>query len=193
MASGGDDIVMESMESGWRRRGDKSTYWQGNNTLKIPISLHVKNRKRLVTLMGKEFEKSLVLLQGLDDMMRSDSDYEFLFRQDSNFHYLFGVAEPGCMGAVDTRTGAAILFVPRLPKDYAIWMGRIATLDDFKNKYEVDQVRVMMFRFFPFVGRCYVTSPASGPAHRPNRPHAQAYASHQPPAQFTVFWLAGVI
>ena len=33
------------------------------------------------------------------------------------------------------------MFVPRLPDDYAVWMGAIASLDDFKRKYEVDDVR----------------------------------------------------
>ena len=33
----------------------------------------------------------------------------------------------------------SILFIPRLPADYAIWMGRIPSLDEYKTKYEVDE------------------------------------------------------
>lgn len=38
------------------------------------------------------------------------------------------------------RTGHSTLFVPHLPEEYAIWMGRLHTLQDFKDKYEVDEV-----------------------------------------------------
>lgn len=33
----------------------------------------------------------------------------------------------GFWGAVDTRTERTLLFMPRLPKSYAVWMGHIAT------------------------------------------------------------------
>jgi Xaa-Pro dipeptidase len=53
---------------------------------------------------------------------------------------MFGVTEPGCYGLVDVDTGKATLFVPHLPDEYAVWMGKLLTLDDFKQKYEVDEV-----------------------------------------------------
>jgi Xaa-Pro dipeptidase len=53
---------------------------------------------------------------------------------------MFGVTEPGCYGLVDVGTGKATLFVPHLPDEYAVWMGTLLTLDDFKLKYEVDEV-----------------------------------------------------
>lgn len=54
--------------------------------------------------------------------------------------YLFGVTEPGCYGTVDVTSGSTTLFVPRLPSEYAVWMGPLLSLDDFKQKYEVDAV-----------------------------------------------------
>ena len=36
-----------------------------------------------------------------------------LFRQDSKFHYLFGVKEPEFYGAIETDTKKAILFIPK--------------------------------------------------------------------------------
>lgn len=60
--------------------------------------------------------------------------------QESYFMYLFGVTEPGCYGTVDVATGSATLFVPRLPTEYAVWMGPLLSLDNFKTKYEVDAV-----------------------------------------------------
>ena len=47
--------------------------------------------------------------------------------------------EPGCYGAIDVNTGASILFVPRLPPEYAIWQGKLHTLDNFKERYGVDE------------------------------------------------------
>ena len=56
--------------------------------------------------------------------MRHDTDHEPLFRQESYFHWLFGVREPDFYGALDVKTGRAMLFIPHLPIEYAIWMGK---------------------------------------------------------------------
>lgn len=47
--------------------------------------------------------------------------------------------EPDCYGALDLATGASILFVPRLSAEYAIWQGKLHTLDDFRKRYGVDE------------------------------------------------------
>lgn len=54
--------------------------------------------------------------------------------------WAFGVMEPGCFGAIQVDSGKEILFVPRLPPSYAVWMGPLLTLEDFKTKYQVDEV-----------------------------------------------------
>ncbi len=60
--------------------------------------------------------------------------------QESYFHWSFGVLEPDCFGAIRVGDGLSILFVPRLPDDHAVWMGKIPALDDYKKRYEVDEV-----------------------------------------------------
>lgn len=54
--------------------------------------------------------------------------------------WTFGVLEPGCYGAIQIDTGKQILFVPRLPQNYVIFMGPLLTLEDYKNKYQIDEV-----------------------------------------------------
>jgi hypothetical protein len=139
----GGDGFMEHMEAGWKRGGEDgpSFYWMGNDTHKVPRSLHAENRKRMLTLLDKDSVKGLALMMGGKEVCRNDSDHEPIFRQESNFHYLFGVAEPDCYATIDTQSGATTLFIPRLPAEYAMWMGAIATPDDFKKKYEVQDVR----------------------------------------------------
>lgn len=40
---------------------------------------------------------------------------------------MFGITEPDCYGAVDVDTGRCVIFMPRLPDAYAVWMGRLVT------------------------------------------------------------------
>ena len=80
------------------------------------------------------------------DMVHTDREHfkskfvSFVHLQESYFTYLFGVTEPGCYGTVEIKTGRATLYVPRLPEEYAVWMGPLLGLEDFKKKYEVDTV-----------------------------------------------------
>ena len=120
-----------------------SVFERGLFTLRIPMELHALNRKRLVdklrevqSLNGKT---AIVLLQGGSSKTRYCSDHEPLFRQESYFHWMFGVQEPDFLGAVNLVSGKSCLFAPRLPESYAVWMGRLATLNDIRMKYEVDE------------------------------------------------------
>lgn len=48
--------------------------------------------------------------------------------------------EPDCFGAIDITNNKSILFIPRLPESYAVWMGKIHPPSDFQAKYGVDSV-----------------------------------------------------
>lgn len=55
--------------------------------------------------------------------------------------YFFGVREPGCYGIVNVTSRRSTLFVPRLPAEYATWMGKLLTVDNVREQYGVDEVR----------------------------------------------------
>ncbi|BFZ20614.1 hypothetical protein BsWGS_23653 [Bradybaena similaris] len=119
------------------------TYCKGEHTLEIPMELFKQNRGRLCERLrgtGKVPAGAIVLLQGGVAETRNDSDHELLFRQESYFHWAFGVEEPDFYGAIEVDTGKSILFPPNLPESYAVWMGRLLTADDFKHLYSVDEV-----------------------------------------------------
>jgi Xaa-Pro dipeptidase len=85
---------------------------------------------------------SLVLLQGGEsqEFQRYSSDVNHTpFRQESYFHWAFGVLESDCFGAIDVDTGKTILFIPRLPESYLIWSGKIYPPSHFCTKYGVDE------------------------------------------------------
>eukprot|EP00906_Rhabdomonas_costata_P007666 RCo010979 len=110
----------------------------------VPMALHALNRSRLCKAFQQQSEGlltgSFVLLQGGQDQARGSTDYEPTFRQESYFHWAFGVWEPGFYGVIDLNQNKATLFMPRLPESYAIWAGEIQPPSFFKDKYEVDEV-----------------------------------------------------
>ncbi|XP_064610460.1 LOW QUALITY PROTEIN: xaa-Pro dipeptidase-like [Liolophura sinensis] len=118
-------------------------FCRGDHTLSVPMTLFKQNRSRLCEALrssGTIQKGSIVVLQGGEAVMRYCSDHEPLFRQESYFHWTFGVEEPDFYGAVEVDSGKSILFCPKLPESYAVWMGRLKTTDDFMAQYGVDEV-----------------------------------------------------
>uniref|UniRef100_A0A3Q2ZE60 Xaa-Pro dipeptidase n=1 Tax=Kryptolebias marmoratus TaxID=37003 RepID=A0A3Q2ZE60_KRYMA len=118
-------------------------FWLGNETLRVSAALFAENRRRLCQgLKAKDglVPKSVVVLQGGEQKQRYCTDTDVVFRQESFFHWAFGVTEPDCYGAIDVDSGKSILFVPKLPESYATWMGEIFPKEHFKEKYAVDEV-----------------------------------------------------
>lgn len=120
-----------------------STFQMGPQTYSVPMSLFRDNRSRVKAALCAErkFEsRTFVLLEGGKDVPFNDTDIDFHFRQESFFQYMFGVKEPGCYGVLNLDNGESILFVPRLPQEYAVWMGHLHTLEEFQKMYETDKV-----------------------------------------------------
>nr|XP_026493897.1 xaa-Pro dipeptidase [Vanessa tameamea] len=109
----------------------------GPGTLEVPLSLFAKNRQRLAEKLQSG---QVVVLQGGDSISHYDTDIEYVFRQEAYFTWVCGVREPGCFFALDVKTGKAHLFVPRLPEEYEVWMGKLLTPSEFKKIYGVEEV-----------------------------------------------------
>jgi len=124
--------------------GLRSAYYSlGEHTLKVPTALFQLNRKRLVERLRtnrKVNTNSFVVLQGGEESTRYCSDVGPVFRQESYFHWAFGVLEPDCYGAIRVGDGRSYLFVPKLPDEYAVWLGKIPKLEDYQKRYDVDEV-----------------------------------------------------
>lgn len=114
----------------------------GQESLKVPRKLHTLNRERLVKGLkeASNVEGSIVLLQGGEAETLYSSDKEITFRQESYFHWAFGVREPDCYGAIKVDTGKSILFIPELSEEYIVWMGKIHPKEHLRKTYEVDEV-----------------------------------------------------
>ncbi|KAH8091272.1 manganese ion binding protein [Aureococcus anophagefferens] len=84
-----------------------AAYDQGLATYRVPMALHALNRARLCEALSAAGASGVVLLEGGEQQTRYDTDHEPVFRQESYFQWLFGVAEPGCYGAVRLSDGEA--------------------------------------------------------------------------------------
>ncbi|XP_065332499.1 xaa-Pro dipeptidase [Cloeon dipterum] len=121
----------------------RPVYEKGQHTLAVPMSMFADNRTRLLQRLRQVAGvtgESVVLLQGGDTQNVYCTDAEDVFRQESFFHWAFGVLEPGFYGAIVVGTGEAILFAPQLPPEYDVVMGHVATNDEWRQRYAVDRV-----------------------------------------------------
>ena len=124
----------------------------GLRTYRVPLDLYATNRAKLLAALRSHLGLGLglgpgacanvvVYLEGGISETRHATDHEPMFRQESYFHYLFGVREPDVCGCVELDTGRATLFIPKLPEEYATIMGRIKSREEVREEYGVDDVR----------------------------------------------------
>ncbi|HEX6983153.1 MAG TPA: aminopeptidase P family protein [Balneolaceae bacterium] len=101
--------------------------------------MHHLHRKKLFSLFDEE-ERAIVYMKGAELMYRYDTDYEFPFRQESNFQYLTGVNEPDFHLILDLNKQEYHLFVPRRDAQYAVWHGRVKTKEQYQEEYQPDHL-----------------------------------------------------
>ena len=97
-------------------------------------------RKKLFSLFDDE-QENVIYIKGAELMYRYQTDFEFPFRQESNFWYLTGVDEPDYHMILDLKTETYYLFAPKRDEHYGVWHGRIKSKDDIQTLYEPNELR----------------------------------------------------
>mmetsp|Transcript_24936 Transcript_24936/g.58858 ORF Transcript_24936/g.58858 Transcript_24936/m.58858 type:complete len:596 (-) Transcript_24936:54-1841(-) len=124
----------------------------GLDTYRVPMALHELNRARLVEAMIERLMKTeetsdspalprgVILIEGGKQTTRYDTDHEPVFRQESYFHWAFGVPDADVYGAISLPSGDATLFIPQHGLDYEIFCGSSPDLQSTCSKYGVENV-----------------------------------------------------
>lgn len=99
--------------------------------------MHHQHREKLISLFD-DHQNGVIYVQGADIMYRYSTDYEFPFRQESNFWYLTGANEPNCSLIIDLKEEEYHLFVPKRDAQYAVWHGYVKTEEQYKEEYNPD-------------------------------------------------------
>lgn len=102
------------------------------------MSTHL-HREKLLSLFDEE-QEGVIFLKGAETMYRYGTDYEFPFRQESNFWYLTGVNEPEYHALIDIKSGDFHLFSPKLDAKFAVWHGKIRRKDEIEEDYRPDSL-----------------------------------------------------
>jgi len=101
--------------------------------------MHHLHRNKLFSLLDDE-ESAIVYMKGADLMYRYDTDYEFPFRQESNFWYLTGVNEPDFHLVLDLKKQEYHLFAPKRDAQYAVWHGIVKSKEELQEEYQPDHL-----------------------------------------------------
>src|SRR5690554_569217 len=101
--------------------------------------MYSQHREKLLSLFDDN-QKGVVFIQGEEIMYRYGTDYEFPFRQESNFWYLTGVNEPDCSMLLDLEKEEYHLFVPERDAQYAVWHGYVKTMKQYQEEYQPDHL-----------------------------------------------------
>ncbi|KAL3469662.1 putative Xaa-Pro aminopeptidase [Aspergillus californicus] len=85
--------------------------------------------------------EGLIYLVGKPTVDWGDSDQPRPFRQRRYFYYITGTDEADCYVTYDIRNDLLTLYVPNFDLQHAIWMGPTLTVDEARQRYDVDRVR----------------------------------------------------
>ncbi len=120
---------------------DLHFFSRGGDSLVIDLNMHKDNRNKFhARVLESSPTADAIIFEGGSEIPVYNTDTVWDFKQESNFQYLFGVKEPGCVGVIILESAESILFIPRLPKEYAQWMGPIKSTQWFRESYLVDNV-----------------------------------------------------
>lgn len=72
--------------------------------------------------------------------MQASNDANFPFRQDSNFWYLTGIDQPGCVVVLETMQNRALLFIPGPDEFRDLWLGGTVSMEQAKTEHGFEHV-----------------------------------------------------
>ncbi len=101
--------------------------------------MHEHNRKKLFELFQPSAD-ALIYLKGGTVLHRYNTDFEYSFRQESNFMYLTGVKEPDFQLIMDIKDQTWHLVLPRRDSKFAVWMGYVHPPEYYKETFGPDSV-----------------------------------------------------
>ncbi|KAI9012547.1 peptidase M24, structural domain-containing protein [Phycomyces nitens] len=105
------------------------------------MSPKLPTRQNVQSILGHlKATNGVIYLKGQVITERDDTDVEQPFRQESNFFYVTGVAEPGFHVIIDLATQHIQLVCPVVNPDDVMWMGMPDSVDVLATKYDVDSV-----------------------------------------------------
>lgn len=101
--------------------------------------MHHLHREKLLSLFEAN-QQGIIYLEGAQLSYRYGTDYEYAFRQESNFWYLTGINEPDCHLVIDLETRESHLIIPKRDTQYAVWHGFIKTKEDYDSSGHFDHI-----------------------------------------------------
>jgi len=97
------------------------------------------NRKKLFSLFEKD-KRAYIYLKGGTVLHRYNTDFEYPFRQESNFLYLTGVDEPDFHLILDIQEEKYNLVIPRRDAKYAVWHGYVKPENFYYEQFKPDRI-----------------------------------------------------
>lgn len=118
---------------------------------------------------------------GKQTLYLDDSDQTVPFRQRRYFCYLSGVNEPDCHLTYDIGADLMTLYVPDFDLHRAVWNGPTLTIEEAKNRYDVDKAQYYS-ELWKYINRWALKNNKSYPIY-------VLHANRIPEATFTDFYL----
>ena len=97
------------------------------------------NRAKLFDVFKPDTD-ALIYMSGGRVSHRYNTDFEYSFRQESNFLYLTGIDEPDFHVLFDLQDQTWHLVLPKRDSKFAVWMGYVNSPDYYKEAFKPDSV-----------------------------------------------------
>ena len=91
--------------------------------------------------LKKELKNGITFFPTNNEAPYNYPDNTYIYRQDSNFSYFFGLNHPDLVGVIDFDSGEEMLFGREVTIDDVIWCGPLPSLKEQGDMIGVSDVR----------------------------------------------------